>query len=179
MRMIYLDDAGLSNPRHEPFVVVAGVMVDPDKHWLALERHLDAMADAYAPADQRKNFFFHATELFSGGGFFPREKWPREERWKILDQLVTIPAKFKLPIVAGWVERANLAGKFPELDIATLTVNAQSIAYIICTFAAELYLREAKDVEPGEVASIVLENNQQARKQIAAMHKFNRDPRNA
>jgi hypothetical protein len=177
--MIYLDDAGLSNPRHEPFVVVAGVMVDADRHWLKLERHLEAMGDAYAPPDQRDKFFFHATELFSGGGFFPRDKWPREERWKILDQLVSIPEKFGLPVVAGWVERAKLAEKFPGLDVATLTVHAQSIAYIICTYAAEMYMQRGKDIRPGEVASIVIENNNQARKQIAAMHGFNRNPKNA
>lgn len=179
VRMIYLDDAGLSNPLQEPFVVVAGVMVDADRQWLELERHLEALADTHAPPERRDEFFFHATELFSGGGFFPRDKYPREERWKILDELMAVPKKFKLPIVAGWVERAKLAEKFPNLDRATLTVHAQSIAYMICTYAADLYMRKGKDVREGEVATIVMENNNQARKQIAAMHMFNRNPKNA
>jgi hypothetical protein len=38
VRLIYLDDAGLSNALHEPFVVIAGVMVDADRQWLKLEQ---------------------------------------------------------------------------------------------------------------------------------------------
>jgi hypothetical protein len=172
VRMIYLDDAGISNPLHEPFVVVAGVMVEADTQWLALERYLEGMADTYAPPGQRNGFYFHATELFSGGGFFPREKYPREERWKILDELVAIPKKFKLPIAAGWVERAKLATKHPDLDIATLTVHAQTIAFTLATFGADHYLRNGIDVKPGEVGSIVMENNDQARSTAQRMAFF-------
>jgi hypothetical protein len=114
VRMIYLDDAGLSNPDHEPYVVVAGPLVDADTQWLELERHLEHLADLHAPPERRHEFYFHATELFSGGGFFPRDRYPREERWEILDKLVAIPKKFKLPITYGVFERAKLKARFPQ-----------------------------------------------------------------
>ena len=109
MRMVYLDEAGISNPKHEPFVVVAGPIIHADRKWKAVEAHLNGMADKYAEPKDRERFVFHATEIFSGGGFFPREKWPKEVRWAILDELVQIPAAFNLPIACGWAERSKLA----------------------------------------------------------------------
>jgi hypothetical protein len=105
--MVYLDEAGISKPDLEPFVVVAGVMIHADKQWHAVEAHLSSLTDRYVPPAKREGFSFHATELFSGGKTFTREEWPKEERWTILDQLVAIPGKFELPVVAGWVARAG------------------------------------------------------------------------
>lgn len=179
VRMAYLDEAGLSNPHHEPFVVVAGPLVNADKQWLALERHLEALADRYAPPDKRAGFSFHATDLFSGGGAFPRERYPKEDRWKILDELVATIRLFKLPIAAGWVERENLAAAYPTHNAVELTTGAQAVAFAICTHAIDLYMRQGDGIEPDEVASLVVENNNDARKLIKDVHKFNRNPKNA
>lgn len=179
MRMVYLDEAGISNPQHEPYVVVAGPLIHADKTWKAVEEHLDAMADRYAPPDKRDEFVFHATDLFSGGKFFPRDKWEREARWKILDELTEIPRKFHLPLSVGWVERAKFAASFPHLDAAGQMVNAQTVAFAICAYGIELYMRKGGDIGKGEVASIVMENNDQARKQIKEFQRFSRNPKNA
>ena len=176
MRMAYLDEAGISNPVQEPWVVVAGVIIDADQQWQFIERHLRELADEYAPEAHRADFVFHATELFSGGKVFTREQWPREERWEILDELVRIPRSFGLPVVWGTVERAKLAAKFPDLSPHDLSVKAQTIAFTICAYSIELWMRTSS--APGEVAMIVVENNDNVRKHIKELHHFMRDPRN-
>jgi hypothetical protein len=114
LRMIYLDEAGISNPAHEPFVVMAGIIVHADQQWKILERYLSDMADEFAPPEKRDGFIFHAKELFSGGKTFNREDFPKEKRWEILDYLVAIPEKFEFGIAWGLVERAALAAKYPQ-----------------------------------------------------------------
>lgn len=179
VQFIYLDDAGISNPSEEPFVVIAGPLVNADKQWLALEQHLEAMADEYAPPDKRKDFSFHAMDLHHGTGHFPREKWDKEARWKIIDELIGAIRSFKLPVAAGWVERTKLAAHQPSLSVSELTLNAQIVAFAICSYGADLYLLQGVDIEPGEVGSIVFENNNKSRKRIKEFHRFNRDPKNA
>lgn len=178
VRIIYLDDAGLSNPRHEPFTVVAGPLVDADAQWLEIEHYLSELADEYAPKSQRDEFYFHATELFSGGGFFPRDKWAKEDRWKILDQLVAIPRKFKLPITFGIFEKSKIMARYPNMSGADRTVYCHTIAFTVAAFAADWFLRNGEDIRPGEVGSIVVENNDQSRKMIRGMHQFMKNPKN-
>ncbi|MEA2993145.1 MAG: hypothetical protein QOD40_2065 [Alphaproteobacteria bacterium] len=176
--MVYLDEAGISSPTHEPFVVVAGVVIHADRQWKMIEQYLSDMADHYVPPAKRHGFVFHATELFSGGKTFPRQDWPREKRWEILDALIDIPKKFKLPIACGFVERAKVAAKYSDLSVAKQTIHAQTISFAICCYAVEYFLTHGHAVEPNEVALIVMENNDQARDQIRKFHKFNRDPAN-
>ena len=46
-RFAYSDESGVANPQQEPWVVVAGVVIDPDRQWKALEEKLSALADKY------------------------------------------------------------------------------------------------------------------------------------
>lgn len=93
LRLVYIDEAGISNPKQEPFLVVAGVIVHADQKLNAIERHLEHILERHIPARQRDGFVFHATELFNGGGkVFRRQKsdvigpveWPLERRLKIV-----------------------------------------------------------------------------------------------
>ena len=61
MRFIYLDEAGISNPANEPYLVVAGVIIDADHQWMAVEPHLHVLAETCAPQPRRPNFVFHAV----------------------------------------------------------------------------------------------------------------------
>jgi len=46
VRVAYLDEAGISKPAEEPYCVVAGILVNADEQWKAVERHLIEIADA-------------------------------------------------------------------------------------------------------------------------------------
>ena len=70
MRYVFLDEAGIANPAHEPFVVVGGPIVHADKQYKPLERYLYKMVEGFVPPEKRQGFVFHATELFSGGDVF-------------------------------------------------------------------------------------------------------------
>jgi hypothetical protein len=172
--MVYLDEAGIANPAHEPFVVVAGIVLHADQQWKMLERYLSDMADEFVPPENRDGFVFHATELFSGGQTFSREKWPKGKRWKILDHLVTIPEKFKFGVVHGFVERARLSAFYPHLAPKNVSPHAQVLAFTICSYGVEMFMRLI--AEDGEVASLIMENNDQSRSLIRQMHQFLRDP---
>jgi hypothetical protein len=76
--MIFLDAAGIGNAKHEPVIVIAGVILHADKQWKDVGQYLSDMADALAPAEHRNGFVFHATELFSVGKRFPRDKYSKE-----------------------------------------------------------------------------------------------------
>src|SRR5438874_380349 len=43
VRLVFLDEAGTSNPEHEPYLVVAAVIVDADKKLIAVQAHLDSL----------------------------------------------------------------------------------------------------------------------------------------
>jgi Protein of unknown function (DUF3800) len=170
MRFIYLDEAGVSAPKHEPYVVVAGVIIDADRQWKDIEQHLHALADLYAPPAHRRKFIFHATELFSGSKKFPREEFSKEARWSILDALIAVPSAFSLPIVFGSIDRITLAKSYPTDTPAKLTNMAQGIAYVVALYQAEYWMKTYAD--EGEVAAVVMENNRQAKETIASAHDF-------
>jgi hypothetical protein len=80
MRLVYLDEAGISNPQQEPYLVVAGIIVHADKQWYALERYLRDMVTDFIPPWLRAGFTFHANQLFAGGGkIFDRDVAERDQ----------------------------------------------------------------------------------------------------
>jgi hypothetical protein len=177
VRLVYLDEAGIGNPKQEPIVVVGGIVVNADREWKALERYLIDMADEFAPAKHRHEFIFHAKDVFHGGGFFPRSRWNKEDRWKILEHLCDIPKKFDIPIVWGKVIRSEFANRYPDEPLRMQAVKCQTIAFNACSIGIEFYMK--RYAGENEVASIVMENNDQARSMIKEFHSFARNPLNA
>lgn len=173
VRFIYLDEAGISDPRYEPYVVTAGPLVHSDKQWKSLSRRLAKIADEHVPEEYRENFSFHATELFSGGKVFSRERFEKERRWKILEELVSIPGEMHLPITYGAVEREKWKNPHINLSVAELTLEAQGAAYVMCVGQAEAWMRN--HAESDELAMVIMENNNQARTTISSAHHFARD----
>jgi hypothetical protein len=118
VRVTFLDEAGVSNPKEEPFQVVAGIMVDPDRHYGALDARLRDLAEECFPPKRSDvlaqvrslghPFIFHAKDVWHGSGVFPRKdtvNWPRAKRLKIFEALSKNPEKFSLNIVWAAVDR--------------------------------------------------------------------------
>lgn len=166
-RLVYLDESGTGRLADEPSLVVVGVIVHADKQWLGLERYLRGMADEYVPPEHRQGFAFHATELYSGGKIFSRQRMSKEARWKILDELCETPAKFDLPIVCGCYDRRNLLDASKSSQTAK-TSYAQMLAGVACTIGVERYMRER--AEPSEVAVMIYESNDHARAAVRFVH---------
>jgi len=173
VRMIYLDESGVSDD--EPYLVVAGAIIHADKQWKMIEKYLHNMVEALIPSEMRPDFCFHATELYSGTKRFHRDRWPKEARWKILDELVSTPAKFDLPLVCGYVPKADFKGRNASIkNRASLYVNAQAVSLLICSIGFEYLANNAAD--DGEVGLLIAEDNKEARRLMRNVINFNRNP---
>jgi hypothetical protein len=180
--MIFFDAAGLSNPRHEPYIVIAGVVIHGDRQWKPLADYLAALADKYAPPEHRDGFVFHATELFSGGKIFPRDKYPKEWRWKVLDELMSIPEKFGLPIVWGHVPRSEVmpggslaASDFFEKIGVKPHIQGQMLAFTMAASVAEQWMR--LKAGPSEIAAMFMEDDHESRMFLKVVQRLITDPK--
>ena len=175
-RIIYLDESGISF--REPFAVVCGVMVDSDKEFVKLEDHLSALVRKYIPESDQEGFVFHATNILSGTKYFKnRQEWPLEKRIAILDDLVKIPADFGLPVALGFVYKPDFPSIIPagvleqEPTEKDINIGAHGVAFAMCTMEIERAMREAL---PNEIALLVAENTNSAKKAIKESHAIYR-----
>lgn len=175
VRLVYVDEAGISDKRQEPFLVVAGVIIDADKQLVALERHLDKIVARHIPPEHHGNFVFHASHLFNGGGkVFTRDnpEWPLQKRLAIADELAAIPAKFRIPLPMTWVERANFPSNAEYRSIRTdaeKTLAAHVAAFVACAIQVEQWMRRQTN---GEVCMMVVEDNDNARRFIRQFQNY-------
>ena len=169
VRLVYIDEAGISNKTQEPVLVVAAVIVDLDKQLVALERHLDKMVARHIPPEHQDNFVFHASHLFNGGGkIFTRRNpdWPLPKRLAIADELAAIPAKFRLPLTMTFVPRADFPSDAEYRAIHTdaeKMLAAHVVAYIACAMQVEQWMRRNTN---GEICMMIVEDNDNARRFI-------------
>jgi len=179
VRLIYLDEAGISNPAHEPFLVVAGVIVDADRKWKELETYFRNLAtdiltdvglDPY-------RFVFHAKDIWHGSRVFDRRKWPLKTRLKLLTQLSQVPRLFDLPIIAGAVNRKSASDQLlkmnPEIPARTIRGSIHSQAFLIAIQCTELWMeKNTKD----EVAMLIAEDNPEIKAFIQRFHEGYTNP---
>jgi hypothetical protein len=165
-----MDASGLSNPEHEPFVVVAGVMIDADKQWKKITNYLSEMVDEFAPDEHRSEFAFHATELFSGTKNFHRDHFNKELRWQILDEILSLPARYNLPVFWASITREDAAKQITK--VAPI-VAAQAIAVMGTALAADRWLEVNAE---NELAQMIMENDSQSRTTIHTVHRLFTDP---
>jgi hypothetical protein len=176
LRFVFLDEGGIS--RYEPFVVVAGVIVHGDEQLIPLERELANLVKKHIPKEHQPGFVFHATDIWSGTGkiFGDRDRWTLDRRLIILRDLARIPRKLDIPIVHESYEKAKFLEDRPKSSIPTaheISVAAHAVAFASCTLRIEEYMRECFS---SEVAQIVAEDNDQARKMIKNVHDGFRYP---
>lgn len=169
MRLVSVDEAGISNKAQEPVLVVAAVIVDADKQLVALERQIDNIVARHIPQEHQAGFVFHASQLFNGGGkIFTRDNaaWPLEKRLAIADELAAIPARFHLPLTMTFVPRAEFPSEEEYRAIHTdaeKTLAAHVAAFIACAVQVEQWMRRNTN---GEVCMMIVEDNDSARRFI-------------
>jgi hypothetical protein len=168
-RTIYLDESGIGNLENDPVTVVAGIILNSDKQWLALENYLREMVEEYAPVAERPGLVWHAKDLFWGTKAFHKDRWSEALRYKVLDELASIPSRFEFPIVWGAIERQKVALRHPELNAVRQKTHCYMLGTSICLMQAEMYMRTCAS---GEVASVVLENTSDVRRQVKGLHQF-------
>jgi hypothetical protein len=172
VRFAYLDESGISSK--ERITVVAGVIIEADRQLEDVERYVLKLIDECVPEQYREGFAFHGKDLFHGSGRTPfdRRYFPLEAAHEILKRLLIIPAKFLLPIVYGFHDKNSLAEFNKTHSRFPMRVSAahHAFAYSFCALAVESYMRDS--AEPREVASLVVENNDNACKFIKSTHSL-------
>jgi uncharacterized protein DUF3800 len=176
MRIAYLDEAGTGNIDNEPIVVVAGVIVHADGQWRAVEDRLKDLVTKYIREEDRTGFCFHGTDIYSGSKLFTLDRYPREQRSQMLEELCRLPHDLSLPIVYGPVNRKEMREKYPAAPPDELLKVCLGIAASVCMFTIERYMRTRY---PDEVAFVVHENNEQSRDLVRSIHNEYRNPHDA
>jgi hypothetical protein len=186
VRLVYLDEAGLSKPSEEPFLVVAGVIIHADNQLTAIERYLERIARKHVRAELLDGFIFHAKEIFNGGGnVFKREhstfigplEWTLERRLEMADELAIIPKKFGLPIAFGFIDRNNFLQDFEfskPMEGEERRIYEHVLSFTIASAGIEQWMRQNAS---NEVCLLVAEDNDRARSMIRSAHNFYQDPR--
>lgn len=162
MRLIYIDEAGTA--AHEPVTVVAGIIVDADGQWRHLEEYLKRIRDHYLPEEDRKDFVFHATDIFSGTKYFSREKWALSTRLNILEDILLARARIGFSVSVGYSFRVD--GKYPNED-GYRRVRHMS-AYSFCLMGCEDHIRKFGDRE--EIAIVIAEDLPEMRSHLKTIH---------
>lgn len=187
VRLVYLDEAGLSRSSEEPFLVVAGAIVHADHKLTAIERHLDIIASRNIRRGLLDDgFVFHAHELFNGRGkVFNQQKadfigpieWPRERRWSLADDLAKIPAKFDLPIAVSFIDKEDFAHNYGVINpqsAAETIVLQHTLAFVQTSMMIEQWMRANTS---NEVCILIAEDNDNARRMIRGAQNFYQDPK--
>jgi hypothetical protein len=176
VRLVYIDEAGISNPAQEPFLVVAGHIVHADHTLNGVENQLERIVERYIPVEYRQEYVLSAKHLFNGGDkVFDRRKWPLESRLKIADEIMGMPRKFSLPIALGFVERASFPRTFelPEgMPEKEKTIAAHVSAFMTCAMVVEHWMRERTK---NENCLLIVENNDQAKKMMADVQRHHQN----
>lgn len=170
LRFVYLDESGVGDPNVEPTLCVGGVIVNADQQLKAVERHLLELVNTYVPPEKQNGFIFHAQEMMNGGGIFVRNEYPQELRLKALEDVCAIPTKFDLPIVFHAVDRKKIIAAHPNDSIGDLNTYCAAACSTACLIEVERYMRE--EAHSGEVATLVYENTDKARKHIRDVHNY-------
>jgi hypothetical protein len=174
VRISYLDESGLG--KKEPIIVVGAVIVHVDTLLAPIEDYLGALVEKHIPADKRDGFFFHATDIYHGGGkkciFRDKSVWPDERRWKILDDLVAIPAKFDLPICIGSTSRTLIESQIPTYSPSQKVVAAHCMAMINCEVAIDIWMKKNTH---DEFTILTAENNYEVRDIAKKSHNLFKD----
>lgn len=172
MRVAYLDEAGISST--EKTALVAAVILDPDKHYDALESVIgDMMIEHVDPELWDAPFAFHAKELLWGGkqhSAFPKKETTDDYRWSILEELLHLPRALDLPLVVGWQRKDALTAN----NAHELSIHAHAMAYVACAVGVNYHLSKA---EPDQWAMLIAEDRREAREAIQRAHVIFRGAR--
>jgi hypothetical protein len=165
VRRIYCDESGTSG---QGILVAASVIVHGDAQWRPVEDYIGGLINKYVAEDDRLGFVFHATELFSGSGIFKnREKYPLAHRIEAMKEILSIPSKFRLPIVFGFIRREQSPPDHSTQSYRESIATDHALAFCHCAIAAEKFMR--KYAETHELAEMILEDNTETKRSVDLM----------
>jgi Protein of unknown function (DUF3800) len=180
VRIGFLDEAGRS--RQEPVIVVAGILINGDRTYRQLELRLREIAEAI-PKEDRKDFVFHAKDLFHGNGYFKDHSvWPRSRRYPLLHSLAQTPRAFGILVIFGHTVKTQYREEIkPTLVIhksEKKRLHAADVAEHMTTFAtAEIAIERQMMTYPrDEICMLIAEDTDRVKRAVKEAHALLRDP---
>jgi hypothetical protein len=143
MRIIYLDEAGIASEEQEPITVVAGVVIDADRHWLSLEQQIGDLLADYIPIEDRENFEFHGKNLFSGSTYFNKH-FGKDRRHELFSRFLALLPNNDIPVKYSAIDRAGLKRANPEMAGMEL-----GLAYLMVLSSVEFWFQQNAPHEVG------------------------------
>ena len=161
VRYIYVNEAGTS--AKEPVTVVVGVIIDADRHWMAMASQINELFDQYVPAHLRSGFIFHATDVLSGRD----ERWTKAARIKLVKKMARIPYNSQCGLAFAVVYRAaDIPSPLPTMSKEDWHYTS---AFALCALQADQYMKAI--ASPKEVANLTAEDNPRMRKHLSHAHQ--------
>jgi hypothetical protein len=182
VRIAFLDEAGRS--RQEPIIVVAGILIQGDRTYRKLVQRFDEIARQFLPEADQKGFVFHAKDIFHGAGryFKDRDSWPMERRWPMLAALATLPREFGIPVVFGYLDKAEYR-RVADRQLTAASrpadrANVTDIAEHMVAFAhAEIGIeRQMHQFPRDEICMLIAEDTDRIKQAVKQVHAILRDP---
>jgi hypothetical protein len=150
-------------------------MVHGDFEWPEIDKRIAALIEKYIPQSDRIGFFFHATDIFHGSGYFDRRKpeWDdREKRWPILLDLAQIIEELSLPVVAGTYRKETFGGELIRAKSTAFRHKMiHDMAALDCMLWADRWLAK---FAPSELSTIIHEDGTPAKPLIKAIIRIMR-----
>jgi Protein of unknown function (DUF3800) len=182
VKLVYIDEAGISSFAHEPHLVVAAVIINPDTQWRNLERYYSDLAEELFPEPDYSTveyynrdlyrFVFHAKDIWHGSGAFPRKNWSKSERLKVLARLAQVPRLFNLRVAVGIVDREQykkaILKEIPKSKPANIQIMTHVFAFVAAVQDVDLELSKNA---PDEVAILIAEDTQKVKSTIKWIHE--------
>jgi hypothetical protein len=169
MLLVYLDESGIGDAKHEKYVVVAGVIVQSEQYKVVQTR-IEQVRDQYVPEKYRNGFVFHAADLFQGSEkVMNKAEFPLTKRRDALEGLISIIGELNLPVVQAFHDREVVRRDRPEFSVQEAVVFTQAIAATSCMLTVEAFAR--RYAQDSSLALVIYENNDQAKKLVKSMHR--------
>jgi hypothetical protein len=152
VRLVYFDEAGSSQDEvQEPIIAVAAIILHGDLQTGPIERDAGDIIATLVPAELRRDFEFHAKELFSGSTKL--RGWRKEDRYAALSAFLQLVPKHNLPVICigivkegYWRAVAHLKERMSRED---LTYIIHESAFMNCADAVEIWFRSNANFERG------------------------------
>lgn len=164
VRTLYLDETGTGKVEHEPYLIMAGVIINVDKQYMAIKEYMRSLLEGATPEGQPIPKCLHAVDIYHGYGEFPKAAWPEDIRYELLDEVAKVPVKFKTPIVWSLIDRRDHAHRNPSDTRLQQLIDCYATVTTACLLQAEWYMRE--EVGEREVASITIEQATELQKRV-------------
>ena len=174
VRVLYLDESGVGSVEKDPYLCVAGVLIDADTQWISMANDLAAVLAHHTPQGVDRPPFIHAKDVFHGTKDFHRDTWPGSSRIGLLASVSALPVKYDIPVVWCAVDRRDYAKAHPNETPEEHKRDLYTVCVVSCLFQVEQYMRSLSD--KSEVCSVVLEENKELQKRLPEIMDFIRNP---